>query len=452
MEHATSHAQRKAEGPGRRASVVRGAPPPLHGGPLALLRFMRRNGMLNLRYARLLAGLCGAATSPPTAAGCAPTASPSSRRTWCSRSGRRDGWSLAAGRGSGTARRSAATRASSRSGPRPCSGQECTISAFQHVSIGRECVIADRVMLIDFDHGVVDVERPIREQGIYKRDVRVGHNVWIGYGACILRGVTVGQQRDHRDQLRGDRATCRTTPSWAAFRRASSACARSRAACAGASRWSTGLPCWRAGRGGPPRWRRTGARTLTSRTRPPPRRPTPRWRSCEGAGSPTHDGMSARMAAFDALARAAAAGARARALVAAAVPATPAASISALCVVRDAHGRWLAGRRASWVATWPGRWALGAGGAVEVGENPADTLAPRAARGVAGTPRAAWRRGARAGAVRARAARGPGACTPATARRSSSTKSTTPTPGGPRTRRAGPRRTARSGAWESCAG
>ena len=53
-------------------------------------------------------------------------------------------------------------------------GQECTISAYQHVSIGRECIIADRVMLIDFDHGVVEVERPIRLQGIYKRDVRVG--------------------------------------------------------------------------------------------------------------------------------------------------------------------------------------------------------------------------------------------------------------------------------------
>lgn len=71
-------------------------------------------------------------------------------------------------------------------------GQECTISAFQHVSIGRECIIADRVMLIDFDHGMVEVERPIREQGIYKRDVNVGHNVWIGYGACLLRGVTIG--------------------------------------------------------------------------------------------------------------------------------------------------------------------------------------------------------------------------------------------------------------------
>jgi len=79
-----------------------------------------------------------------------------------------------------------------RIGAKTVMGQECTISAFQHVSIGRECIVADRVMLIDFDHGIVEVERPIRLQGIYKRDVRVGHNVWIGYGACILRGVVVG--------------------------------------------------------------------------------------------------------------------------------------------------------------------------------------------------------------------------------------------------------------------
>ncbi len=71
-------------------------------------------------------------------------------------------------------------------------GQECTISAYQHVRIGEQCVIADRAMFIDFDHGVVEIERPIRQQGIYKRDVIVGSNVWIGYGACILRGVSVG--------------------------------------------------------------------------------------------------------------------------------------------------------------------------------------------------------------------------------------------------------------------
>ena len=71
-------------------------------------------------------------------------------------------------------------------------GQECTISAYQRVKIGEQCVIADRAMFIDFDHGVVEVERPIRLQGIYKRDVVVGSNVWIGYGACVLRGVSIG--------------------------------------------------------------------------------------------------------------------------------------------------------------------------------------------------------------------------------------------------------------------
>jgi acetyltransferase-like isoleucine patch superfamily enzyme len=71
-------------------------------------------------------------------------------------------------------------------------GQDCTISAYQRVRIGEQCVIADRAMFIDFDHGVVEVERPIRLQGIYKRDVEVGSNVWIGYAACVLRGVRIG--------------------------------------------------------------------------------------------------------------------------------------------------------------------------------------------------------------------------------------------------------------------
>src|SRR5688500_4101891 len=77
-------------------------------------------------------------------------------------------------------------------GPKTVLGQDCTISAFQSVRIGEQCVIADRAMFIDFDHSVADVELPIRQQGIYKRDVEVGSNCWIGYGACILRGVRVG--------------------------------------------------------------------------------------------------------------------------------------------------------------------------------------------------------------------------------------------------------------------
>jgi 8-oxo-dGTP diphosphatase len=49
-------------------------------------------------------------------------------------------------------------------------------------------------------------------------------------------------------------------------------------------------------------------------------------------------------------------------------------SMTGQCVVRDHAGRWLAGRRAEWVATWAGRWTLGAGGAVDPGESPMTTL------------------------------------------------------------------------------
>jgi acetyltransferase-like isoleucine patch superfamily enzyme len=169
---------------------TRDAPDPLTGGPVELLRFMRRHGMLNLAYARLALrwawlklrwgkrlqtdGLCFVGPGVTLEIG----------RDAVVRLGR---WSWI---GHGTKIR--AHEGVVEIGAKSVLGQECTISAFQSVRIGRECILADRVMLIDFDHGVVEVERPIRLQGIYKRDVTVGHNCWIGYGACILRGATVG--------------------------------------------------------------------------------------------------------------------------------------------------------------------------------------------------------------------------------------------------------------------
>ncbi len=174
----------------RPASQVRGEPPPLSGGPLALLRFLRAHGMLNHKYARLALrwlwlklrwrgrletdGLCFVAPDVIFEIG----------KHAKVRLGR---WSWI---GHGTKIR--AHEGVVEIGAKTVMGQECTISAFQHVSIGRECIVADRVMLIDFDHGVVETERPTRMQGIYKRDVHVGHNVWVGYGACFLRGANVG--------------------------------------------------------------------------------------------------------------------------------------------------------------------------------------------------------------------------------------------------------------------
>lgn len=159
---------------------------------IRLSRFLARNGMLNHRYALLLWRFCWRRTL--TRAG----------RRWHSDGmlflGRRLELEIARqaevrfGRfvwiGDGTKIR--CHEGEVEIGAKTVMGQECTISAYQRVRIGEQCVIADRAMFIDFDHGVVEVERPIRVQGIYKRDVVVGSNVWIGYGACILRGVRVG--------------------------------------------------------------------------------------------------------------------------------------------------------------------------------------------------------------------------------------------------------------------
>ena len=49
-------------------------------------------------------------------------------------------------------------------------------------------------------------------------------------------------------------------------------------------------------------------------------------------------------------------------------------SVAARGVTRDGDGRWLAGRRAAWLSSWAGRWALGAGGAVDPFENPVQAL------------------------------------------------------------------------------
>ena len=175
---------------GAPADALRRAPEPLRGGPLALARFMRANHMLSFAYAHLLArfvllklryrgrlrtdGICFICPGVQLEIGARATLR-IGRWAWI---GHRSKIRVHEGEVS--------------IGAKTVIGQECTISAFQHVSIGRECIIADRVMLIDFDHGAAEVERPIRVQGIYKRDVRLGHNIWIGYGACVLRGVSIG--------------------------------------------------------------------------------------------------------------------------------------------------------------------------------------------------------------------------------------------------------------------
>jgi 8-oxo-dGTP diphosphatase len=91
-------------------------------------------------------------------------------------------------------------------------------------------------------------------------------------------------------------------------------------------------------------------------------------------GSPTHDGVSARLADFAVVGDELRLELQPMRWALRLLRDDASSALSVLCVVRDSEGRWLAGRRAAWVATWAGVWALGAGGAVDVGEEPALAL------------------------------------------------------------------------------
>jgi 8-oxo-dGTP diphosphatase len=91
-------------------------------------------------------------------------------------------------------------------------------------------------------------------------------------------------------------------------------------------------------------------------------------------GSPSHDGLATRLAGWREDAGRLVLELQPSRWALRLVEGNACDSLTALCVVRAADGRWLAGHRADWVSTWAGRWALGAGGSVEVGESPTDTL------------------------------------------------------------------------------
>src|SRR4051812_15804862 len=91
-------------------------------------------------------------------------------------------------------------------------------------------------------------------------------------------------------------------------------------------------------------------------------------------GSPSHDGVGARLVGFATEGDALYLELQPLRWALRLVDGDASASVSALCVTRDSRGRWLAGRRAAWLASWAGRGALGARGAGGEGGRPFGTL------------------------------------------------------------------------------
>ncbi len=76
-------------------------------------------------------------------------------------------------------------------------GHDCVLAAAQSVRIGKHCLLASEVRISDFDGHPVDAARrrakePTPPDAV--KSVRIGDDVWLGTGAVILKGVTVGDR------------------------------------------------------------------------------------------------------------------------------------------------------------------------------------------------------------------------------------------------------------------
>ncbi len=78
-------------------------------------------------------------------------------------------------------------------------GDRCLINkgtaivAHWSVDIGDDVWTGHNCYITDQNHGYDDISRPIGGQSMPEQPVRVGSGSWLGHGAVILPGVTIGE-------------------------------------------------------------------------------------------------------------------------------------------------------------------------------------------------------------------------------------------------------------------
>lgn len=77
-------------------------------------------------------------------------------------------------------------------GARTLIGSWNVLSVLDQVSIGSDCLLAERVSIRDHDHRHDDPNLPVSAQGYLVAPVTLGDNVWIGANVVIMKGVELG--------------------------------------------------------------------------------------------------------------------------------------------------------------------------------------------------------------------------------------------------------------------
>lgn len=61
------------------------------------------------------------------------------------------------------------------------------------VSIGKNVILAQNIVISGLNHGYEDVGRPIRDQDVRTKPIIIGDECWIGANSVITSGVTIGK-------------------------------------------------------------------------------------------------------------------------------------------------------------------------------------------------------------------------------------------------------------------
>jgi acetyltransferase-like isoleucine patch superfamily enzyme len=61
------------------------------------------------------------------------------------------------------------------------------------ISIGEDVIMGPNVQIFSENHNFSDRSLTIKEQGVFRQPVVIENNCWIGSGAIILAGVTIGE-------------------------------------------------------------------------------------------------------------------------------------------------------------------------------------------------------------------------------------------------------------------
>lgn len=71
-------------------------------------------------------------------------------------------------------------------------GGDICASKHAKIVIGENCLISYNVHIRTDMHIYKEIDVPINKQGVKEKDIIIENNVWIGYGAQIMPGVTIG--------------------------------------------------------------------------------------------------------------------------------------------------------------------------------------------------------------------------------------------------------------------